>query len=67
MARVAEPWHFEPAPAPEPVKIFTAPAPTLVFGVHLFEVILHGRYISCSVGRIFSCFKNCVVDPQHCF
>ncbi len=24
-------------------------------------------YISCSAGRIFSCFKNSVVGPQHCF
>ncbi len=27
-----EPWHFGAAPAPEPVKIFTAPAPTLLLG-----------------------------------
>ena len=39
--RVAEPWHFGAAPAPELVKIFTAPAPTLLFGVHL---ILHGTF-----------------------
>ncbi len=40
--RVAEPWHFGAAPAPEPVKIFTASAPTLLFGVHL---ILNGTFL----------------------